>query len=177
MSQDNRLLNPQDAFRSFLERAENDAWIASYKWFRAESFGLLKNKLKYPCPENVSRSHKRSTDGTWWALDVEAHDGTKVGVDLELFVSRPVLERPEWISERLSIARGLSPQKILEEWCSREAAFKAFAPENQKILLSQIRKSPQGNYAVFSPQGERSCQVRLQMSGRWIVSLAWRSIN
>jgi hypothetical protein len=167
--------NPKDAFRNFLEKAENDAWIASYKWTSGETFGELKKKLKYPCPSEISRTHKKGSDGFWWALEVEAHEGTQVGVDLEIFMSRPILTRPKWITERLNLPESTQPQKILEEWSSREAAFKSFRPDNDKMLLSQFKRGAHGAYTVFGSFGEKPCQVRNAWAGKWVLSLAWRS--
>jgi hypothetical protein len=166
--------NPRDGLRNFLERAEQDAWIASYKWVSADSFLQLREKLGR-VKEGWSRSHKRSTDGTWWALEVEGHEGTVVGVDLEILISRPLLTDPEWITTRLNIARSSTPQKILEEWASREAAFKALAPNNAGVLLSHFRRTAPNTLTAYTPAGERSVQVRAQWGGRWVSSIAWKS--
>jgi hypothetical protein len=168
-------MNPRDSFRNFLERAEQDAWIASYKWFVAETFGFLKIKMGKLPGENYSRSHKRGTDGLWYGVEVEAHEGTGIGVDLELLVSRPILDDPSWITTRLNMPRTSSPQKILEEWSAREAAFKSLAPNNQGVLVSHFRRSAPGTLALFSPQGESLIQTRTSVSQKWVLSLAWRS--
>jgi hypothetical protein len=168
--------SPRDGFRNFLERAENDSWIASYRWFHAESFGSLKKKMGL-IEANYSRTHKRGTDGIWWGLEVEAHEGTCIGVDLEIMISRPLLDDPEWITTRLNIPRGSTSQKIMEEWSNREAAFKSFAPDNSRMLLSQFRRTAPHTLGIFAPEGERSAQVRTHWAGRWVVSLAWRSLN
>jgi hypothetical protein len=167
--------NPRDTFRNFLERAEQDAWISSYRWVTADSYSQLKSKLGGPRTEGVSRTHKKGTDGVWWALEVEAHEGTKVGVDLEIHIARPVLDDPEWITERLNISRSSSPTKILEEWSSREAAFKSLWPDNEKILMSHFRRSAPNALSVFTPQGDKSIQVRTSWAGKWLLSLAWKS--
>lgn len=170
--------NPQNAFRNFLEKAESDGWIASYKWVNAESFGLLRQKLGgKKQSEEISRTHKKGTDGKWWSVEVEAHYGTAVGIDLELLISRPILEDPVWISNRLGISRNLSPKGILEEWSAREATFKSLAPENRGLLLSQIRKTGTGAYTAYFPGGEKSVQVRSLLMGKWLLTLAWRSLS
>jgi hypothetical protein len=169
---------PQDGFRSFLEKAEADGWIASYKWTGAESFGLLRQKLGgKKTSDEISRTHKKGTDGRWWACEVEAHYGTSVGVDLELLISRPILEDPTWISNRLGLSRNLTPKLLLEEWSCREAAFKAMAPDNKGIRMTQIRRTGTGSYTVYSPSGEKSLQVRSFMNGKWLLTLAWRSLT
>ena len=170
--------NLKDAFRNFLEKAENDAWIAGYKWFSADTFAHLRQKMGGPkTAANISRTHKRSTDGLWWAVEVEAFDGTQVGVDLEAYISRPLLNEPAWITERLGISKSTTPQKILEEWSCREAAFKALAPQNAGVLMSHFKRSATNTFAVRGPGGDRSVQVRSAWSGRWVLSLAWRSLS
>ena len=170
--------SPQSGFKSFLEKAEADGWIASYKWQNAETFGLLRQKLGGKnTKEEISRTHKKGTDGKWWSCEVEAHYGTAVGVDLELLISRPILEDPAWISNRLGLARNLSPKALLEEWSSREAVFKSLAPDNKGMLLSQIRKSGNGTYTAFSHTSEKSAQVRSAVVGKWMLTLAWRSLS
>jgi hypothetical protein len=167
--------NPKIGFRSFLEKAENDGWIASYRWITGDSWGLLKNKLNGPAAEGFSRSHKKFTDGQWWAVEVEAHDGTVVGIDLELLLSRPILDKPDWITRRLALSKAGTPQKIIEEWSSREAAFKALAPDNSKLLLSQLRWTAPNTLGVFSTAGERLVQIRSFWYGKWCLCLGWRS--
>jgi hypothetical protein len=169
---------PQDGFKSFLEKAEADGWIASYKWVGADSFGLLRQKLGgKKTSDEISRTHKKGTDGRWWSCEVEAHYGTSVGVDLELLISRPILEDPTWICNRLNLPRNLSPKNLLEEWTSREAAFKSLAPDNKGLKISQFRKSGTGSYTIFTPNGEKSMQVRSATNGKWILTLAWRSLT
>jgi hypothetical protein len=166
---------PKDGFRNFLSKAENDAWLASYKWTVADNYPQLKLKLGGPRAENSSRTHKKGTDGSWWALDAEAHEGTQIGVDLELFMTRPILTDPDWITRRLNLSRSLSPQKILEEWSAREASFKALAPNNGKILMSHFKRTSPTALSVFTPQGDRSIQVRTAWAGKWLLSIAWSS--
>ena len=166
---------PREGFKNFLDRAENDAWIAGFKWVSGDSYAQIKSKLKGARADSVSRTHKKGTDGIWWALETEAHEGTHVGVDLELFMTRPILVNTEWITGRLNISRTLSPQKILEEWSAREAAFKALAPHNDKILMSHFRRSAPHTLTVFTPRGDRSVQVRTAWAGKWLLSLAWLS--
>lgn len=166
---------PKDGFRSFLERAEDDGWIASFKWIGAETWPALKEKLGGPAVAGISRTHKKALDGNWWALEVEAHEGTAVGVDLELLFERPILEKPDWIVRRLGMAKAAEPKKIIEEWSAREAAFKALAPDNEKILLSQLRRSAANTLSVLTPKGDRSVQVRSHWNGKWCLSLGWRT--
>lgn len=166
---------PRDGFKNFLDKAENDAWIAGFKWVSGDSYPQIKTKLNGARGENMSRTHKKGTDGIWWALETEAHDGTHVGVDLELFMSRPILVDSEWITTRLNISRSTTPQKILEEWSAREAAFKALAPHNERILMSHFRRSSPNSLVVYTPQGDRSIQVRTAWAGKWLLSLAWLS--
>lgn len=168
---------PKNAFRAFLERAEDDGWIASYRWFEAESYGLLKQKLKGPCPEGFSRTHKKSTDGLWWAVEVESHDGTAVGIDLEILISRPILDNPSWITRRLNIPRNQNPQKILEEWSGREAAFKALAPKNENVFVSQFKRTAPNTLTLFTATSDVSVQVRTSWAGKWLMTLAWRSLT
>lgn len=169
--------NPRDGFRSFLDKAESDGWIAGYKWVCSEHFGQLRDKLGGIGPvEEKSRSHKKGTDGLWWGVEVEAHYGTSVGVDLEFLMQRPILDDPTWITTRLGIARNTQPKNILEEWSSRESAFKALAPNNQKILISQFRRSAPGTLTVYTAEGERNVQLRSAWSGRWVLTLAWRTL-
>ncbi len=170
-------LAPKNAFRAFLERAEDDGWIASYRWFEAESYGLLKQKLKGPCPESFSRTHKKGTDGLWWAVEVEGHDGTAVGIDLEILISRPILDQPSWISHRLNLPRNLNPQKILEEWSSREAAFKALAPDNKNVFMSQFKRTAPNTLTLYTATSDKSLQVRTNWAGKWLMTLAWRSLT
>jgi|GEM_PF-1073651 len=170
-----QLSNPSQGFRSFLERAEEDGWIASYRWFQAETFGLLKLKLNGPAKENFSRTHKKGTDGIWYAVEVEAHYGTSVGVDLELLMPRPILDNPEWIQRRLGMARAGSPRAVIEEWSSREAGFKALAPDNKKIVLSQFRRTAPNSLTVLTQGGEFSVQTRTNWSSKWVMALAWRT--
>jgi len=174
MSFDQKNPNPKEAFRAFLEKAESDSWIAAYTWFSAESFGQLKSKMK-KIKEGFSRTHKKGTDGLWWGLEVEAHFGTVVGVDLELLMERPILEKPDWITTRLGMSRTSTPKQILEEWSLRESSFKAFAPNNEKILLSQFRRTAPNTFSLLSATGERSVQTRASWSSRWVATLAWRS--
>lgn len=166
---------PRDGLRSFLSRAEDDGWIASHKWVSADSWPALKEKLKGPTAPGFSRTHKKGTDGLWWALEVEAHEGTAVGVDLEILFQRPVLEKPDWILRRLNLARGGTARSIIEEWSSREAAFKSLAPDNQGLLLSQLRRSAPNVLQVLTSQGDRQVQVRTAWTGHWCMSLGWRT--
>ena len=168
---------PKNAFRAFLERAENDGWIAGYKWIEAESFGLLRQKLKGPCKEGFTRTHKKGTDGHWWAVEVEAHFGTSVGVDLEILISRPILDNPAWITQRLNISRTSTPKSIVEEWSNREAAFKALTSENNGLVVSQFRRSASNTLTIFTNQGDKSVQTRAAWAGKWVLSLAWRTIS
>ncbi len=168
-------MTPKDAFRNFLEKAEADAWIASYKWFSAESFLDLREQMKGSAASGISRTHKRGTDGVWWGLEVEGHEGTGVGVDLEIFVERPVLNEPSWITGRLGLPRNTTPNKILEEWCVRESAFKSLAPNNDQILLSHFKRSAPNTLSIYSPKGDLSVQIRSFWSQKWVLSLAWRS--
>ena len=166
-----------NSMKAFLEKAENDGWIAGYKWFDGDTFGLLKQKLKGPCKESFSRTHKKGTDGHWWALEVEAHFGTAVGVDLEILISRPILDRPHWITQRLGLGRTSGPKAILEEWSMREAAFKAIRPDNEGLVVSQFRRTAPNTYTVYANIGERSVQTRAFWAGKWLLSLAWRTIS
>ena len=166
---------PKDAFRTFLERIQDDGWISDYKWVQAESYPALKQKLGKVDPLTHSRSHKKAMDGTWWALDVEAFDGTSVGVDLELLIQRPILDNPEWITNRLGIARTSTPKNIIEEWSLREASFKAFYPGNSKMLLSQFKRTSPQVYSIYSQKGDLSVQVRSAWIGPWVLSFAWRT--
>ncbi len=168
---------PKNAFKAFLERAENDGWIASYKWHEAETFGLLRQKLKGPVKEGFSRSHKKGTDGHWWGVEVEAHFGTSVGIDLEILISRPILDNPSWITQRLNIARTSSPKNIIEEWSVRESAFKALSPDNDKIVVSQFRKTAPNTLTVYTNHGDKSVQTRATWAGKWMLSLAWRTTS
>jgi len=166
---------PRDGFKNFLEKAENDSWIAGFRWVKGDTYPQIKSQLSTKRAENVSRTHKKGTDGVWWALETEAHYGTHVGVDLELFMVRPILVNSEWITNRLNLSRQLSPQKILEEWSAREAAFKALAPNNEKVLMSHFKRTSPNTMTVFTPQGDRMIQVRTSWAGKWLLSLAWMS--
>ncbi len=165
---------PSDAFRSFLDRAEEDGWIAGYKWYSSESFVLLKDKMGPPKEDHI-RASKRGTDGVWWVCDIEPHYGTSIGADLEILLPRPILDQPERILNRLGMSRGAAPKVIIEEWSARNAAFKALAPDNSRVLLSQFRRTAPGTYTVYTPQGDRSVQVRTMWSTKWVFCLAWRS--
>ena len=167
---------PREAFKSFLDRAEDDGWLSSYKWHSADTFGLLRMKLNGSVREGWTRTHKKSTDGTWWALEIQAHDGTSIGVDLEILIERPILDNPQWITNRLNMPRHSQPRQILEEWSCRESAFKALAPDNSKILLGQFRRSAANTLTVLSQSSDRSVQTRASWAGRWVLSLAWRSL-
>jgi hypothetical protein len=169
--------SPVNGFKSFLDRAEEDGWIASYRWTKAETFGLLKIKLGGPAKEGFSRSHKRGTDGIWYALEVESHYGTSVGVDLELLMPRPILDNPEWILRRLGMTRTGSPRAIIEEWSAREAAFKALSTDNVKIVMSQFRRTAPNTLTVLSQGGDHAVQTRTSWSSKWVVSLAWRTLS
>lgn len=168
--------SPRDGFRSFLERAEDDGWIASYRWVTADSWNLLREKLGGPAKPGISRTHKKGTDGMWWAVEIEAHEGTAVGIDLEILFQRPILEKPDWIVRRLGMARAGTPKSIIEEWSTRECAFKALAPDNQKILLSQLRRTAPTTITVLTQTGDRMVQIRSHWSGHWCLSLGWRTV-
>jgi 4'-phosphopantetheinyl transferase EntD len=167
----------KDAFRSFLGQAEDDGWIAGYKWYQAESYTALRHLLGPPGHrEGFSRTHKKGNDGTWWALEVEMHDRTGVGVDLEVLMERPILSNPRWITERLGISRSATPKIIIEEWSAREAAFKALYPHNENVFLSQFRRAQGGRYEILTAQGAQSLQVKSAWQQTWVLSLAWRSV-
>ncbi|MBS1983196.1 MAG: hypothetical protein JST16_03410 [Bdellovibrionales bacterium] len=168
---------PRDAFRSFLERAEDDGWIASYKWVSADTWVQLREKLGGAAVAGVSRTHKKGTDGVWWAVEVESHEGTSVGVDLEMLIERPVLDRPDWILRRLGMSKGASPKNIIEEWSLRESAFKALAPDNARVTLSQLRHTSPNTLSLLTQTGEKSIQVRSMWSGKWCLTLGWRTVT
>jgi hypothetical protein len=176
VSAENRGAAPREGFRSFLNKAEVDGWIAGARWRHSDSYVLLKNDLgPSRLADGFSRTHKKGTDGIWWACEVEAHYGTTVGLDLEILISRPILDDPTWISRRLGISRPATPKATLEEWSHREAVYKALYPGNEHLRLSQIRRSGASLYSVFTPQGESSVQVRSSWHGKWLLTLAWRS--
>lgn len=168
--------SPRDGFRSFLERAEDDGWVAGYRWLVGESWPSLREKLGGPPKPGVSRTHKKGTDGRWWALEIEAHEGTAVGIDLEILFERPILERPGWILRRLGIGKPAAPKNLIEEWSSRECVFHALAPENDRVLLSQLRRTAPGTFGVLTQQGDRLVQVRTNWAGKWCLSIGWRSL-
>lgn len=168
--------NPVTGFKSFLNRAEEDGWIAAYRWTKAETFGLLKIKLGGPVKEGWSRTHKKGTDGFWYALEIEAHYGTAVGIDLELLMPRPILDNPDWILRRLGMTRSGSPRAIIEEWSAREAAFKALAPDNKKILVSQFRRTAPNSLTVLTQGGDLAVQTRTSWASKWVAALAWRTL-
>ncbi len=172
---DNR--SPKDGFRGLLDRAEEDGWIASYRWVVAETFGLLKIRLGGPCKEGFSRTQKRGTDGNWYALEVEAHYGTSVGVDLELLMPRPILDNPEWIMRRMGMTRVASPRAIIEEWSSREAAYRALTASNINLKVSQFRRTAPGTLTMYTPTGDQAVQVRNAWAEKWVLSLGWRSLT
>lgn len=168
--------NPRDGFRSFLEKAESDGWIAGFNWIQAENFFQLRQKMGgLNSSEDHSKTYKRSTDGKWWGIDVEAHYGTAIGIDLDLLMPRPVLEDSSWITTRLGISRSMPPRNILEEWSARASAFRALAPENEKINISQFRRTAPATLTVYTPEGERNVQIRTAWMGRWVFNLAWRT--
>ena len=117
------VLNPQHGFRNFLEKAEQDGWIAGYRWASSDSLKLLRSQLGGKRKPEVSRTHKRGTDGMWYGLEVESDYGACVGVDLELLVSRPILDRPEWLAQR----------------------FEGFAGELRKFVQEQYAVHGHGN--------------------------------
>jgi len=162
------------AFRNFLSRAEDDGWIASYNWRSKESFILLREEMKQDGHELGSRTHKKGTNGVWWGLSVEAQYGTSIGVDLEFLIERPILDNPEWISNRLGISRSSSSKEVLEEWACREAAFKCLAPLNKGVFLSQFRKSAAGKYTIFINGQDMNIQTKVHWWEKWILTLAWR---
>lgn len=173
---DNR--SPKEGFRGLLDRAEEDGWIASYRWVTAETFGLLKLRLGGPPKEGFSRTQKRGTDGMWYALEVEAHYGTSVGVDLELLMPRPILDNPEWILRRLGMTRVASPRAIIEEWSAREAAYKALTMgASNPIQVSQFRRTAPGTLTIYTPGGDQAVQVRNAWAAKWVLSLGWRSLT
>jgi len=164
----------QNAFRAFLNRAEDDGWISSYKWFEGESFVLLREEMNSHVYEIGSRSHKKATNGTWLGLAVEADYGTAIGVDLELLIERPILNDPTWLSQRLGLSRHTTPKEILEDWSCREAAFKCLAPHNKGRYLSQFRKEGPGKYAIFMNGEDRYIQTKTLWWEKWVLALAWR---
>jgi hypothetical protein len=163
------------SFRNFLERAQDESWIASYEWYKEDNFKKLKQNMKKVSYDIGSTSHKKSTDGNFWGIIVECFEGTSIGVDLELLIDRPVLKNTEWLSQRFGISKSSTPKQIMEEWACREAAFKCFAPDNQNLYLSQIRKSAPNTYSIFSTGGGRSVQTRIMWRDNWVLALAWRS--
>lgn len=168
------MIDHKTAFRNFLGRAEDDGWIASYQWSSKDSFVLLREEMNAVDYELGSRTHKKSTDGIWWGLNVEAQFGTSIGVDLELLIERPILNNPEWISNRLGISRSSSSKEVLEEWACREAAFKCLAPNNKGLYLSQFRKVAPGKYTIFMNGQDLNIQTKMHWWEKWLLALAWR---
>jgi hypothetical protein len=168
------LKNPPDGFKNFLERATQDGWITQYRWESSDSFEALRKKLGKKRKEGFTRTHKRGTDGVWWGLELESDFGSSAGVDLEILISRPILDNPAWILERLGLGRSLNARQILEEWSCRESAFKALTPDNEGLLMSQMKRISPGTLNVFSPKGDRSVQTRAAWAGKWVLSMAWR---
>jgi hypothetical protein len=169
--------SPREAFRSFLNRAEDDGWIAGFKWHEADSWPALKKQFKGPPGPGVRRCHKKGIDGLWWALEIEAFDGTSVGLDLELLYDRPILDRPQRVLRKLGISKPPSPKALIEEWSLRESVYQALGEDLGLVNLSQIRRTAPNTYGILIKTGERSVQVRSAWGDQWCLSLGWRSVT
>lgn len=170
-------MNPKIYFRNFLENAEDRGWVASYKWTVADTYQEMKSKLAPADYLKGSRSHKKGFEAKWWAIDVEAHEGTNIGIDLEILADRRILRKPQWLINRFHLEVSAEPKKVVEEWSKRESVFKALAPDNEKLTLQQIRRTGPDRYTAFINGKDINVQTKSHWSEYWFISMAWRSLE
>lgn len=168
--------SPQNSFEDFLAKAVGDSWIESYRWTEASSSAALKSQMGQ-LARGYSRTNKTAPDGALWALEVQAKPGIVVGVDLELIKDRPILQNPQWLADRFQLTgESCTPKKILEEWVSREAVFKALAPQNGHLMLSSFYKMNDTTYGVIDDVTRTSIETCIAWSETWVLALARRFI-
>ncbi len=162
--------NPRTAFRDFLDESVAQGWIASWTWDPARRAGL-------DCA--FSKSHKTEDSGQVYVIEVESAPQSRSGVDLEFFVpERPLFRHPGWLERRLKIPQAtvsaLSPHQLLEEWCFREAAFKALYPHNAGVVLSDFERTGPQELRCRCGDSEHVFQLRGAWRGSWFLALARR---
>jgi 4'-phosphopantetheinyl transferase EntD len=163
-------LVPEEVFSRFLNNAVAKGWIKSFTWHPFKRASL---------DPAFSKTHKEGDDGALWQVEVESPEGYRVGVDLEYHIEgRPLFKNKDWLERRLKIPQAtiqsLSAEQLLEEWCYREASFKALYPHNEGVTLSDFERI--GETLHFSrDEEEHSFALMGEWQGPWFLALARRN--
>ena len=165
-------IEPSDKFNDFLSSSLQQSWIESFTWHPKQRPGL---------DPKFSKSHKETFDKVLHQIEVESTESFRTGVDLEFFdSSRPLFKNKDWLERKLKIPeatiKSLTSEKLLEEWCYREAAFKALYPFNAGVVLSDFVRENDHQLSI-DREGEKYVFDLLGEWGEpWFLAFARRSL-
>jgi hypothetical protein len=117
------MIDPRKGFSSFLNSVLKTGWITDYEWLNTKGlscFGV----------GGVSKTHKLK-NGKIFTLIIHFNSDKKIGVDLEFCSPNKSLEKSRWTRHLLGLSPSASIEKIIQEWCIREACFKAAFSQNE----------------------------------------------
>ncbi|NCN39681.1 hypothetical protein GW916_00370 [bacterium] len=164
--------NPIEEFSSFFSMCLSESWVHSVTWAP---------KKRPSLDPKFSKSHKEAPDDAFFQVEVESPDDVRTGIDLEFYdASRPLFKNKDWLERRLKIPeatiKALSSEKLLEEWCYREAAFKALYPFNEGIVLSDFIRESEHQLSIEVKGQSYIFDLKGEWKAPWFVALARRSI-
>ncbi|OFZ81602.1 MAG: hypothetical protein A2583_15595 [Bdellovibrionales bacterium RIFOXYD1_FULL_53_11] len=155
------LIKPEGAFEHFMAGLLSSGWIDHFTWSTGTTIQEVRTSLGGPCPKGASRTHKNAPDGIIHALQVRACANSRIGIDLEWFDElrqAPVLRK---LAKRFELPTAESSIQTMEEWCRREAAYKAYC-NHDKFPGIHI-----GNIMTMA-----GFEFKLSHAGNWILCFA-----
>ncbi len=164
--------NPSEEFGTFLGSCLSESWLHSFTWHPLKRQGL---------DPKFSKSHKEAPDDAFFQIEVESPSDFRTGIDLEFYdASRPLFKNKDWLERRLKIPeatiKALSSEKLLEEWCFREAAFKALYPFNSGVVLSDFIRESDDQLSIEVAGQSYVFDLKGDWKAPWFVALARRSL-
>jgi len=163
-------MNPEEAFHPFLAEKQREGWIQSWSWHPLRREGL---------DPTFSKTHK-DVEGNFVQLEVESPTGFRTGVDLEFYEpGRPIFQNKDWLERRFKIPsatiRSLSATDLMEQWCYREASFKALYPYNRGVLLSDFEMREILKLSFSRDEEEFMFSLSGQWQESWFLALSRRN--